>query len=101
MTTPARSRAVDSVERWLLPAGVAAALILGIVGIGRFLRLDEANSVIIASSGFSRLLEYLRNDNNLPFYYLLLHIWIRLAGISEWAVHLPSVVFYLVAIVVV
>jgi hypothetical protein len=101
MTTPPRSRAVDSLERWLLPAGVAAALILGIVGIGRFLRLDEANSVIIASSGFSRLLEYLRNDNNLPFYYLLLHVWIRLAGISEWAVHLPSVVFYLVAIVVV
>ena len=101
MTTPPRPTAIDLLERWLLLAGVVAALILGIVGIGRFLRLDEANSVIIASSSFSRLLEYLRNDNNLPFYYLLLHGWIRLAGIAEWAVHLPSTVSYLLAIGVV
>jgi hypothetical protein len=101
MNTPSRLSAVDLLERWLLPAAVVAALIFGIVGIGRFLRLDEANSVIIASSNFGRLLEYLRNDNNLPFYYLLLHGWIRLAGISEWAVHLPSVIFYLLAIGVV
>jgi hypothetical protein len=103
MTTPPLrpAVAVDLLERWLLPVGVVGALILGVVGIGRFLRLDEANSVIIASSSFSRLLEYLRNDNNLPFYYLLLHVWIRLAGINEWAVHLPSVIFYLLAIWVV
>ena len=101
MTTPPRPSAIDRLERWLLPAGAVAALIFGIVGIGRFLRLDEANSVIIASSDYGHLLQYLHNDNNLPFYYLLLHGWVRLAGIGEWAVHLPSVVFYLIAIGVV
>ena len=98
MSAPPPSIALTRFERWLLPTCAVAALIIGIVGIGRFLRLDEANSVIIASSGMGRLLEYLRNDNNLPFYYVMLHGWIRAAGISEWAVHLPSVLFYWVAI---
>jgi len=95
---PLPSTKLTRLERWLLPACAVAALIIGIVGIGRFLRLDEANSVIIASSSLGRILEYLRNDNNLPLYYLILHGWIRVAGISEWAVHLPSVLFYLLAI---
>lgn len=99
MSVPPPSATLTRLERWLLPTCAVAAFIIGIVGIGRFLRLDEANSVIIASSGLGRTLEYLRNDNNLPFYYLLLHGWIRAAGISEWAVHLPSVFFYWLAIV--
>lgn len=98
MVTPSRPPKVELLERWLLPIGALTALVLGLVGIGRFLRLDEANSVIIASSNFGRILEYLRNDNNFPLYYLVLHGWIRLAGISEWAVHLPSVICYLLAI---
>ena len=95
---PPRPSLLESLEKWLFLVGGIAALSIGIVGIGRFVRLDEANSVIIASSNFGRILEYLRNDNNLPFYYLVLHGWIRLAGINEWAVHLPSVVFYLLAV---
>ena len=98
MLTPPRPPNVELVERWLLPMGAITALVLAFVGIGRFLRIDEANSVIIASSNFGRILEYLRNDNNFPFYYLLLHGWIRLAGISERAVHLPSAICYLLAI---
>jgi hypothetical protein len=95
---PPRPSLVETLEKWLLPVGVIAALSIGIVGIGRFIRLDEANSVIIASSNVGRILEYLRNDNNLPFYYLMLHGWIRLGGINEWVVHLPSVAFYLLAV---
>lgn len=100
MPNPSRPSLIELLERWLPPICCLAALTIGIVGIGRFIRLDEANSVIIGSSSVGRILEYLRNDNNLPFYYLMLHGWIRLAGISEWAVHVPSVVFYLLAIAV-
>jgi hypothetical protein len=98
MANAPRLSPLERFERWLLPVGALAALVIGVVGIGRFIRLDEANSIIIASSSVGQLLEYLRNDNNLPFYYLLLHGWIRLAGISEWAVHFPSVMFYLLAV---
>ena len=85
---------LDELEGWLLPFCAIAALIIGIVGVGRFLRLDEANSVLIAGHSAARIFEYLRNDNNLPLYYLLLHAWTRIAGTSEPAVHLLSVVFY-------
>jgi uncharacterized membrane protein len=97
---PEKSSVLETLERLLLPGCAVAALVLGVVGMGRFLRLDEANSVLIASSNLSRVIEYLHNDNNLPVYYLLLHGWIRLAGISESAVHVPSVVFYWLAIAV-
>lgn len=89
---------VGWVERFLMVGCVLAALVFGLVGIARFLRPDEANSVLIASSNFSRLIEYIRSDNNLPLYYLLLHGWIRLAGIGESAVHFPSVLCYFAAI---
>lgn len=85
-------------ERFLLIGCVLAALVFGLVGIGRFLRPDEANSVLIASSNFGRLIEYIRSDNNLPLYYVLLHGWIRLWGISETAVHFPSMLCYFAAI---
>jgi len=82
-------------ESWFLPFCAIAALTIGIVGLGRFLRLDEANSVLIAGHNAGRIFQYLRNDNNLPLYYLLLHAWTRIAGTSESAVHLLSVIFYL------
>ncbi len=85
---------LGELESWLLPSCAIAALLIGIVGLGRFLRLDEANSVLIAGHDVGRIFEYLRNDNNLPFYYLLLHAWTRTAGNSEVSVHLLSVIFY-------
>jgi hypothetical protein len=87
-------------ERWLPRVCAAVALIICVTGVGRFVRLDEANSVIIASSSWRHIVEYLQQDNNLPLYYLMLHGWIAVAGIAEWSVHLPSVVFFLLAVVV-
>jgi hypothetical protein len=49
-------------ESLLLPACGAAAILIGVVGLGRCVRLDEANSVIIASSSIGQIFEYLRNN---------------------------------------
>ena len=95
---PENPSALGTLERLLLRCCAIAAPVLGVLGIGRLLRLDEANSVLIASSNLVRIVEYLRNDYKLPAYYVLLHSWIGGTGICETAVHLPSVASYWLAI---
>lgn len=58
---------------------------------GESLWLDEALSVKIACSS---LIETFRiQDNTPPLYYLILHLWIKVFGASEFSVRFPSVVF--------
>jgi hypothetical protein len=40
----------------------------------------------------------LRKNVHMPFYFYLMHYWIRLFGTSEWVLRLPSAVFGTVAI---
>lgn len=52
---------------------------------------DEALSVSIAAKPLPQLLHTLiYEDVHPPLYFLLLHGWIKLAGNSEWAVRMPS-----------
>lgn len=60
--------------------------------------LDEANSVYIANNGWGELISHLQNDSSPPFYYLCLSVWIRLFGISEFAVRGLSSLFYIVCV---
>ncbi|MFH1133063.1 MAG: glycosyltransferase family 39 protein [Nanoarchaeota archaeon] len=81
---------------------VALILVL-VLGIGLFLRvwslgsesiwLDEAVSIRQSQETWSKGLEYLERDIHPPLYMALLHIWIRLFGISEAAVRSLSVLF--------
>jgi hypothetical protein len=80
---PENPSALGTLERLLLRCCAIAAPVLGVLGIGRLLRLDEANSVLIASSNLVRIVEYLRNDYKLPAYYVLLHRWIGGTGIAR------------------
>jgi hypothetical protein len=94
-------------DRWgaseRLVAGVLAGFlaVVTVVGIHRPLFIDEAFSVLTASGDLSSIVERLRSDNNLPLYFFLLHWWVAIAGISEVAVRLPSVAFYLASVAVV
>jgi uncharacterized membrane protein len=79
----------------LFSASLIAVLIFACVGLRRWVWLDEGNSVLIALRGPHGIVRSLAADNNLPFYYFLLWIWTSLFGISEIALRVPSVVFYL------
>jgi hypothetical protein len=86
---------VNRSERVLLAAAVVGGAVFILVGINRPVFLDEANSVLIASRGFAGIPGALIPDNNLPAYYFVLSIWMRLFGDSEVALRLLSVAFYL------
>lgn len=58
------------------------------------LRGDEAFSVLFAERGLPELLGQLRLvEPHPPLYYAGLHLWLLVAGESELAVRLPSIVF--------
>ena len=79
-----------------LAALTAAALLFFMVaGIGRPIWHDEANAALMSSRNLHDLFEALRQDNNLPVYYVLLSFWMHLFGESEAALRSLSVVFYL------
>ena len=74
------------------------ALAASLIGIKRPMLIDESASIIISSYNLSGVFAHLRLDNSLPLYYVFLHGWTRIFGISEIAARLPSVLFYLLAV---
>jgi hypothetical protein len=80
------------------PVVVAALVVLGAFGL-RIWRLgvpsfwwDDAYSTMVASRGLSEIVSTLaREDFHPPLHYFLLHYWMRLAGLSEFALRFPSV----------
>ena len=81
--------------RIIVAATLAGSVVFCAVGIGRPVWLDEAYAVLIASRGFSGIVDTLRHENNLPSYCFLLSVWMRLFGDSEIAARALSALFYL------
>jgi uncharacterized membrane protein len=86
---------VHHLEHALVPLSLAVALLFVIVGIDRPVWLDEAYSIFVSNHNFASIVEQLRNDNNLPAYYYLLAIWMRVFGDSEVATRALSGLFYI------
>jgi mannosyltransferase len=91
-----RARAVSS-ARIAAPLGIVALLAVSILLRTRQLDvgfwIDEGLSVGIADRPLTDIPGVLRQDGSPPLYYLLLHIWLAVAGRSEESVHALSVVF--------
>jgi mannosyltransferase len=94
------------VHRLARPAGVLAALV-GLLALSAFLRtraldaslwIDEGISAGIASHPAGDIPGLLRQDGSPPAYYLLLHAWTSLAGTSEAALRLPSLLAALLTV---
>ena len=83
-----------------LGAVLLAAVALRLWGLGhKSLWFDEAYSVYIARQALGEIPRLLRlYDTHPPLYYVLLHLWMGVAGQSEVAVRVPSVVASLAAI---
>ena len=83
----------------ILLFGLLLAFYLRIDDVGNWpVRWDEAYSVWGAQMGFLEGTEFTARDVHPPIYYWLLHIWVRMAGSSEFAIRLLSVFPSLIAI---
>lgn len=60
--------------------------------------MDEGLSVGISSYPLTEIPHILRQDGSPPLYYLLLHLWMDVAGRDETAVHWLSLIFSLLCI---
>lgn len=54
---------------------------------------DEAFSVFYAQQDLSILIDCLKNDTNPPFYFIILHFWIKIFGNDLFYVRMLSVIF--------
>ena len=91
-----RARALTG-ARIAVPLGIGALLAVSILLRTRQLDvgfwIDEGLSVGIADRPFADIPGVLRQDGSPPLYYLLLNLWLGVAGRSEESVHGLSVVF--------
>jgi uncharacterized membrane protein len=79
-------------QAWALAAILAAGAFLRLFRLGsESLWVDEAYSLSVARESLGEIL--LHHDNTPPLYNLVLHLWIGVAGTSEWALRLPSAAF--------
>jgi mannosyltransferase len=96
-----RARAVN--RTWMaVPAGLGALVLLALVlrtrELGISFWIDEGLSVGISDRPLGDIPDALRLDGSPPLYYLLLHVWMQVAGTSEEATRALSVACALLAV---
>lgn len=101
---------VESHGRTRIAAGLAASAAVAVLFLSFVLRthalgtqeltFDEVASVSIAGRGPLGLLNYVQGAvrEHPPLYYLLLSLWIRWAGTSEFSVRFPSVIIGMITV---
>ena len=91
-----RARAVSH-ARIAVPLGIgvliAVSVALRTTELDAGFWIDEGLSVGIADRPLGDIPGVLRQDGSPPLYYLLLHLWLAIAGRSEESVHGLSVLF--------
>ncbi len=55
---------------------------------------DEAFTYLLASKNVFQIIYYSAFDFSPPLYYLVVHVWMKIAGTSELALRAPSLMFY-------
>jgi mannosyltransferase len=96
-------------RRWRVPvwpegavvgALVVLAAALRLPNLGRAYWVDEGISVGVASHHLTQIPALLRHDGSPPFFYVILHFWLRAFGGSQISTHILSLLISLVVVVV-
>jgi hypothetical protein len=91
-TNPQRQSYLASAWPWLSLLLLLAGFALRTYQLAvQSLWYDEAISWYLTQMPLPQLTEWTANDIQPPLYYYLLWLWVRLAGISEFALRFPSV----------
>jgi len=79
----------------LIPVGlILLNFILKILFLGRRdIAMDEPFTIFYAQAGFPALFEMLKTENNPPLFFVLLHFWIKVFGISAFSVRFLPFLF--------
>ena len=59
----------------------------------RDIALDEPFTLYYSQQDFSAIINMLFGENNPPFHFFFMHVWIKLFGLSAFSVRLPSLIF--------
>jgi len=80
---------------WLIPAGlIILNFVLKIIYLGRQdIAMDEPFTIFYSQAGFPTLFRMLKTENNPPLFFLLVHFWIRIFGISAFSVRFLPFLF--------
>lgn len=87
-----------------LAAIILLALLLRVYTLGdESLWLDEVFSVNSANKSITSIIEHESSWTAVspPFYYIILHFWMKLFGYSEFSIRFPSVIFGVASIYVI
>jgi mannosyltransferase len=80
---------------WLIPLGlILLNFILKVIFLGRQdVAMDEPFTIYYSQAGFSSLFDMLKTENNPPLFFLLMHFWITIFGISAFSVRFMPFLF--------
>jgi hypothetical protein len=91
---------MSRIDRLLLPGLALLALVLRGLGIGvADLAHDEPFTVVMAHRDLGDLFAQLREENNPPLHFLLMHYWCKLVPLEEGWLRAPSALFGALAVV--
>ncbi len=85
----------QNLKPWLIPLGlILLNFILKIIFLGRQdVAMDEPFTIYYSQAGFSSLFGMLKTENNPPLFFLLMHFWVRVFGISAFSVRFMPFLF--------
>ena len=74
---------------WLI---FLVSLCIRLIGSGQSFWLDEGSSIVLARLPLGGLFRALKGDFHPPLFYFLLHLWLPIAGHSEWLIRIPFII---------